>query len=80
MTVTCIPPLEQSLTWNEWSIWKKKKTILLIVGLSASVVGAFGPVLSPGRVLITADLGVSVNALAQSTAWLILTHVLQSTE
>ncbi|KAL5326993.1 hypothetical protein ACEPPN_004682 [Leptodophora sp. 'Broadleaf-Isolate-01'] len=55
-----------------WSIWKKD-AILLIVGLSASVVGAFGPMLSPGFVLIAGDLGISVNTLAQSTAWLILT-------
>jgi len=55
-----------------WSTWKKDG-ILLIVGLSASVVGAFGPMLSPGFVIIAADLGISVNTLAQSTAWLILT-------
>ena len=47
--------------------------ILLIVGLSAAVVGAFGPMLSPGFVQISADLGISVNTLSQSTAWLILT-------
>jgi hypothetical protein len=35
----------------QWSIWKKD-AILLIVGLSAAVVGAFGPMLSPGFVCI----------------------------
>lgn len=38
--------------------------ILIIVGLSASVVGAFGPMLSPGFVKIAADLHISVNQLA----------------
>ena len=47
--------------------------VLLIVGLSAAVVGAFGPMLSPGFVEISAELGVSVNTLSQATAWLILT-------
>lgn len=47
--------------------------ILLIVGLSAAVVGAFGPMLSPGFVQISAELGISVNTLSQATAWLILT-------
>jgi MFS family permease len=47
--------------------------ILLIVGFSAAVVGAFGPMLSPGFVVIAADLGISINTLAQSTSWLILT-------
>jgi MFS family permease len=56
----------------QWSIWKKD-AILLIVGLSAAVVGAFGPMLSPGFVEIAGELGISVNTLAQSTAWLILT-------
>lgn len=59
---------------SKWSTWKKDG-ILVIVGLSASVVGAFGPMLSPGFVLIAADLGISVNTLSQSTAWLILTYV-----
>jgi hypothetical protein len=57
---------------DQWSIWKKDG-ILLIVGFSAAVVGAFGPMLSPGFVQIAAELGISVNTLAQSTAWLILT-------
>lgn len=47
--------------------------ILLIVGLSAAVVGAFGPMLSPGFVVISAKLGISVNTLSQATSWLILT-------
>lgn len=55
-----------------WSIWKKDG-ILLIVGLSAAVVGAFGPMLSPGFVQIASELNISVPTLGQSTAWLILT-------
>lgn len=55
-----------------WPLWKKD-LILLIVGFSAAVVGAFGPMLSPGFVQIAAELGISVNTLAQSTSWLILT-------
>jgi len=55
-----------------WPLWKKD-IILLIVGLSAAVVGAFGPMLSPGFVEIAGELGISVNTLSQSTAWLILT-------
>ncbi|KAE8448172.1 hypothetical protein EG329_009776 [Mollisiaceae sp. DMI_Dod_QoI] len=54
-----------------WSIWKKDG-ILLIVGLSAAVVGAFGPMLSPGFLVIAAALHISVPTLAQSTAWVIL--------
>jgi len=55
-----------------WPLWKKD-FILFIVGLSAAVVGAFGPMLSPGFVQIAGELGISVNTLAQSTSWLILT-------
>ena len=47
--------------------------ILIIIGLSAAVVGAFGPMLSPGFVEISAELGITVNTLSQATAWLILT-------
>ncbi|KAI0015275.1 major facilitator superfamily domain-containing protein [Xylariomycetidae sp. FL0641] len=50
----------------------RKDVILLIVGLSAAVVGAYGPMLSPGFVEISAELGISVNTLSQATAWLIL--------
>ena len=57
------------LQWPQW----KKEMILLIVGFSAAVVGAFGPMLSPGFVEISAELGISVNTLSQATAWLILT-------
>jgi MFS family permease len=56
----------------QWPVWKKD-SILLIVGLSAAVVGAFGPMLSPGFVQISHEMGISVNTLSQSTAWLILT-------
>ncbi|KAL3426059.1 Protein HOL1-like protein 2 [Phlyctema vagabunda] len=55
-----------------WPLWKKDM-ILVIVGLSAAVVGAFGPMLSPGFVVISEDLGISINTLSQATAWLILT-------
>ena len=47
--------------------------ILLIVGLSAAVVGAYGPMLSPGFVEISGDLHITVEVLSQATAWLILT-------
>jgi MFS family permease len=47
--------------------------ILIIVGLSAAVVGAFGPMLSPGFVEIAAQLNITVEILSQATAWLILT-------
>lgn len=47
--------------------------ILLIVGLSAAVVGAFGPMLSPGFVEISKELHITVEILSQATAWLILT-------
>ncbi|EXJ87637.1 hypothetical protein A1O3_04598 [Capronia epimyces CBS 606.96] len=57
------------LNWPQW----KKEMILLIVGLSAAVVGAFGPMLSPGFVEVSAQLNISVEVLSQSTAWLILT-------
>ena len=57
------------LNWPQW----QKEMILLIVGLSASVVGAYGPMLSPGFVPISKDLNITVNTLSQATAWLILT-------
>lgn len=57
------------LNWPQW----KKELILLIVGLSAAVVGAFGPMLSPGFVEISAQLNITVEILSQATAWLILT-------
>lgn len=46
--------------------------ILLITGLSAAVVGAYGPMLGPGFVEISAELGITVDVLSESTAWLIL--------
>ncbi|OQV05138.1 hypothetical protein CLAIMM_09924 [Cladophialophora immunda] len=57
------------LNWPQW----KKEMILLIVSLSAAVVGAFGPMLSPGFVEISAQLHITVEILSQATAWLILT-------
>ncbi|KAK2609966.1 hypothetical protein N8I77_003430 [Diaporthe amygdali] len=57
------------LNWPQW----KKELILLIVGLSAAVVGAYGPMLSPGFVQVSSDLGITVEILSQATAWLILT-------
>jgi MFS family permease len=47
--------------------------ILVIVGLSAAVVGAYGPMLSPGFVEISANLHITVEILSQATAWVILT-------
>ncbi|KAI9759957.1 MAG: hypothetical protein M4579_001990 [Chaenotheca gracillima] len=61
--------LNDPLNWPQW----QKEMILIIIGLSAAVVGAFGPMLSPGFVEVSADLGISINTLSQSTAWLILT-------
>lgn len=57
------------LNWPQW----KKDMILIIVGLSAAVVGAFGPMLGPGFVEISKELNITVDILSQSTAWLILT-------
>jgi MFS family permease len=57
------------LNWPTWH----KDVILAITGLSAGVVGAYGPMLSPGFVLVSADLGISIDVLAQSVAWTILT-------
>ncbi|EEA24976.1 hypothetical protein TMatcc_008080 [Talaromyces marneffei ATCC 18224] len=57
------------LNWPQW----QKELILLIIGLSAGVVGAFGPMLSPGFVEVAAQLNITVEVLAQATAWLILT-------
>lgn len=54
-----------------WPLWQKD-LILLITGLAAAVVGAYGPMLSPGFVQISQEMGISVNTLAQSTSWLIL--------
>ncbi|CAK7200293.1 hypothetical protein SEUCBS139899_002984 [Sporothrix eucalyptigena] len=55
-----------------WPVWKKD-LILLITGLSAGVVGAYGPMLSPGFVVIAADLGIGVEKLADATAWVVFT-------
>ncbi|KAK7202869.1 serine/threonine kinase 16 [Myxozyma melibiosi] len=57
------------LNWPQW----KKECILLIVGFSAAVVGAYGPMLSPGFVVIAEDFGISVNSMSQTTSWLTLT-------
>ncbi|KAI0389970.1 major facilitator superfamily domain-containing protein [Xylariaceae sp. FL0594] len=56
------------LNWPTW----RKDLILAIVGLSAAVVGAYGPMLSPGFVEIAADLDITVSTLSQATAWVIL--------
>ncbi|ORY68914.1 putative cycloheximide resistance protein [Pseudomassariella vexata] len=56
------------LNWPTW----QKDAILVIVGLSAAVVGAYGPMLSPGFVEISAALGITINTLSQATAWVIL--------
>jgi len=41
--------------------------------MNAAVVGAYGPMLGPGFVPISKELGITVEILSQSTAWLILT-------
>lgn len=46
--------------------------ILVIVGLSAAVVGAYGPMLSPGFVEVSANLGIDPATLGEATAWVIL--------
>ncbi|KAI1332544.1 major facilitator superfamily domain-containing protein [Xylariaceae sp. FL0255] len=56
------------LNWPTW----RKDVILIIIGLTAAVVGAYGPMLSPGFVEIAADLHITVNTLSQSTAWVVL--------
>lgn len=55
-----------------WPLWQKD-LILVQVGLIAAVTGAFGPMLSPGFVQISKELGITVNTLSQSTSWLTLT-------
>jgi MFS family permease len=54
-----------------WPTWKKDR-VLVIVGMSAAVVGAYGPMLGPGFIPIAKELNISINTLTQSTAWLIL--------
>ncbi|KAI1809013.1 major facilitator superfamily domain-containing protein [Poronia punctata] len=56
------------LNWPTW----RKDFILTIVGLSAAVVGAYGPMLSPGFVEVAAQLNISVNTLSEATAWVVL--------
>lgn len=60
-----------SLNSFKWPTWRKD-LILLLVGLFAAVVGAYGPMLGPGFVPIAAQLGITVNTISQATAWLIL--------
>lgn len=56
------------LNWPTW----RKDMILFLVGMSAAVVGAYGPMLGPGFVPISQELGITVEVLSQATAWLIL--------
>ncbi|KAI6367849.1 hypothetical protein MCOR25_004812 [Pyricularia grisea] len=56
------------LNWPQW----KKEVVLLIVAMSAAVVGAYGPMLSPGFVQVSIDLGITVQILSEATAWLII--------
>ena len=51
---------------------RRKELILFICGLAAAVVGAYGPMLSPGFVEVASNLSITVEVLAQSTAWVIL--------
>ncbi|KAI0012525.1 MFS general substrate transporter [Xylariaceae sp. FL0662B] len=60
--------LNDPLNWPTW----RKDIILAIIGLSAGVVGAYGPMLSPGFVEISAALDITVSILSQATAWVIL--------
>lgn len=55
-----------------WPLWRKDM-ILFILSFNAAVVGAYGPMLGPGFVPVSKELGISINTLSQSTAWLILT-------
>ena len=41
--------------------------------MSAAIVGAYGPMLGPGFVPISEQLGITVEVLSEATAWLILT-------
>jgi hypothetical protein len=41
--------------------------------MSAAVVGAYGPMLGPGFVPISEELGITIDVLSEATAWLILT-------
>lgn len=52
---------------------RQKELVLIIVGLTAAVVGAYGPMLSPGFVQVSAELNITVEILSQATAWLVLT-------
>lgn len=56
------------MQWPQW----RKELILLICGLTAGVVGAYGPMLSPGFVEIAANLNITVETLGQSVAWTVL--------
>ena len=56
------------LNWPTW----KKDLILFIVGMNAGIVGAYGPMLGPGFVPISKQLGITVETLSHATAWLIL--------
>lgn len=44
----------------------------MILSLFAAVVGAFGPMISPGFVTIAQQLGVTIDVLSESTAWAVL--------
>lgn len=44
----------------------------MLLSLFAAVVGAFGPMLSPGFVAIAHELDVTLDVLSQSTAWAVL--------
>ena len=43
------------------------------MGFSAAVAGAYGPMLGPGFVPISAAMGISVDTLSHCTAWMVLT-------
>ncbi|KAK4183251.1 major facilitator superfamily domain-containing protein [Podospora australis] len=56
------------LNWPQW----RKELVLFITSMSAAVIGAYGPMLSPGFVVIAHNLNITIPVLAQSTAWVIL--------
>jgi MFS family permease len=71
LSLSLPPKAHLVLTPTQWPQWRKE-LILFICGLSAAVVGAYGPMLSPGFLEIAENLDITVDLLAQSTSWLLL--------
>ncbi|KAF1998816.1 serine/threonine kinase 16 [Amniculicola lignicola CBS 123094] len=55
------------LNWPQW----KKELLLLIISLDTAVVGAWGPMISPGYVEMTEQFNMSYNALNGGLGWAI---------